>query len=433
MYRSKAQWIGKRRRVAGVVVAALAVSFGVSGTPARADTACSPGTAPATSDEFALNVTCAPDSDGPITVLPDDGDASPPLGFAPLAATTAGFNTLEGLIENVPRTPSGIPQPAEGSKFQVTEAVTGERITSLDIIPNPFVSPNFPYPYLSIYHFDLGDGSLGLRIGGSFDLATFTRIRDLVVPVNRLGGSQGTLRYVPSTGGFLLAYERQVARFPAGGPGLADDRIDSRIQLRYYPNVLNLALGIPTEQRDLPRAFGTKLNDGTPSIRQITWGGSLNTSTISLGFHYNATTGVDREASGTLAGGTWSPKQDTAIDAAIRNSTAAKFLGNYGQRREFTFQGNPYRIYEAQLVKDDSATWRLLLYDVANKQIKRLSIRTPGGSQSFANPATAMVEPSPVLPPNGVPRGNALILYTFIHQAKAGVNESGSLVYYRAL
>ena len=112
-----------------------------------------------------------------------------------------------------------------------------------------------------------------------------------------------------------------------------------------------------------------------------------------------------------------------------RALSAMGFHGNHGARRQFHFPagGKLWRIYEAQERVNVTGSWRVFLYDVDARRLKRLQIRTPRGSRSFANPTVG------ILPSPHSAGGSALVVTMFIFAAGAGDGESGALVYYHDL
>ena len=328
------------------------------------------------------------------------------------AATPASFAPLERLIERVPAAASGLPSPPRsGSAFRVVDSL-GSSMDALDVIANPAV----PRTYLGVYHISLGNKRFALRLASSRDLRSWRKIADLDAD----GGAMGTLRALPD-GGFLLAYEAQRATQPNG-------KTATNVRLRHYRDAAALLAGRATAERTLPRRLSSS-NEGTPNFRGVAWHGSLARSRISLGFHYldhGPKLAVDREANGTLDAGTWSVTRDAGVDRAL---SQMGFHGNHGGRRQFSFPkgGKTWRVYEAQELVNVTGSWRVFLYDVAARRLKRLGITTPRASRSFANPCVS------VLPSPSSAGGNALVVTTFIFGAGAGSGESGELVYYQDL
>lgn len=355
------------------------------------------------------SVPCAVD-DEPVGFAERDGEETDELASRAAAAATAGFEPLESLVEQVPATPlGGSPPPRSGSAFVVLDSL-GSSMDALDITANPAAAGS----YLGVYHINLGNGRFALRLASSNDLRRWRKIADLDAD----GGSMGTLRALRD-GGFLLAYEAQRATQSSG-------KVPSNVRLAHYRDATALLSGRATEQRTLPRRLSPS-NEGTPNFYGVEWRGSLARSRISLGFHWldhGPKLPVDRQGRATLDRGTWSVVREAGVDRAL---SQAGFHGNHGGRRQLRFpaNGKTWRLYEAQEFVNVTGSWRVFLYDVAARKLKRLRILTPRRSRSFANP-TAAILPSPA-------GGRALVMTTFIFSAGAGAGEAGELVYYRDL
>jgi len=327
-----------------------------------------------------------------------------------LPAATSAVDSLRGLLQGVPAAAAGGPSPPRsGATFRVIDSV-GSSADALDVIANPVA----PGTYLGVYHISVGGGRFALALGSSRDLRTWRKLGAL----DAGGGAMGALRALPG-GGFLLAYEAQ-------GPTQPNGKIATNVRLRYYRDGAALLAGRATEQRSLPRRL-SPTNEGTPDLRNVSWRGSLARSTISLGFHWldhGPKLPVDRQARGTLDAGRWTVTVERNIDRAL---STRGFHGNHGARRQFRFPkgGKAWRIYEAQKAVNVTGSWRVFLYDVEARTLAQLRVRTPRGSQSFANP-TAAVLPSPA-------GGDALVVTMFIFGAGSGSGESGELVFYHDL
>lgn len=347
--------------------------------------------------------------DDPVTVEPfEPGDGTDEV-LRVRAAAPAG---LESLIERVPAAAAGGPSPPRsGSAFRVIDSL-GASTDALDVIANPVDRG----AYLGVYHINLGRGRFALRLATSRDLRRWSKFADL----DAGGGAMGALRALPG-GGFLLAYEAQ-------GPTQRSGKVATNVRLRFYRDAAALARGRATEEKTLPRRLSPS-NEGTPHFRGVTWRGSLSTSRVLLGFHWldhGPKLPVDRQGLATLDGGRWSVSKDAGVDRAL---SQMGFHGNHGARRQFRFPagGKLWRIYEAQEQVNVTGSWRVFLYDVDARRLKRLQIRTPGGSRSFANPTVS------ILPSPHSSGGSALVVTMFIFAAGAGSGEAGELVYYHDL
>ncbi len=349
--------------------------------------------------------------DAPVTVeAATPEDATDELLRVPAAAAASA--SPESLIERVPATPSGSPSPPRsGSAFRVVDSL-GSSADAIDVIANPAA----PGTYLGVYHINLGSGRFALRLASSRDLRGWRKIADL----DAGGGAMGTLRALPG-GGFLLAYEAQRPTQPNG-------KVATNVRLRWYRDGAALLSGRASDERTLPRRL-SPTNEGTPNFRSVTWRGSLASSRILLGFHWldhGPKLPVDRQGNATYDRGTWSVSRDAGVDRAL---STMGFHGNHGARRQFHFPagGKLWRVYEAQERVNVTGSWRVFLYDVDARRLKRMQIRTPRGSRSFANPTVG------ILPSPHAAGGNALVVTMFIFAAGSGEGESGALVYYNDL
>jgi hypothetical protein len=352
--------------------------------------------------------------DDPVTFDPeetaDSDDVDEAFRGRAAAAAPPAATRLEQLIERVPAAAAGLPSPPRsGSAFGVIDSL-GASTDALDVIENPAV----PRSYLGVYHINLGRGRFALRLASSRDLRRWSKIADL----DAGGGAMGALRALPG-GGFLLAYEAQ-------GPTQPNGKVNTNVRLRYYRDGATLLSGRATEQRTLPRRL-SPTNEGTPNFRSVAWRGSLARSRILLGFHWldhGPKLAVDRQGHATLDGGSWSVTRQAGIDGAL---SKMGFHGNHGARRQFHFPagGKLWRVYEAQERVNVTGSWRVFLYDLDARRLKRLQVATPHGSRSFANPTVGIL-PSPA-------GGSALVVTMFIFAAGAGGGEVGEAVYYQGL
>jgi hypothetical protein len=261
-----------------------------------------------------------------------------------------------------------------------------------------------------------GNQDFNVGLAGSNNLTTWWCKNPSLV----IGAGDATLRRVPGATGYILADEEYTA-----------NPIDT-VVLRYYPNVEALAAGHYSSIEYLPRKFSTQ-DDGTPSIVSIRWRGSLSKSVIDLAFSYDKVgKNISREATGVLIGfRLWVARPATHTDAEL---TAAGFTGSHGQMRQFTYDGRPWRLYEAQRSCDaicaqngDFSNWQLVLDDVSSGRMYPLTLEVDGQADapSFGNP-TASVLPAP----DG--RGKVLVVTTFVFYAGSSTGTQ-ELLYYAPL
>ncbi len=290
----------------------------------------------------------------------------------------------------------------------------GHQLGTLDPIADPAGG------YLGVYHSPIGsvpgatsDG-FEISIARSADLLRWQRIAVL----DRIGSSNPTLRPVPADQGYLLGYEKT--------SGVRSPHV---IRIRYYPTLARLLDNRFAAQIDLPLRF-SRFSNGTPSFTSIQWRGGLKRSVIKIGFHYETAIGLgpgrDQEATGTLRGfSKWTPSRDAQINRLLDQGG---FVGAHGDRRQFSFGGRPWRVYESSTRLRGFDSWHVLLYDVARPELLPLTISTPTGaaSTSFGDP-TVTVLPAP----NG--SGQVLVVTMFVFSRGAATKQSGELVYYQPL
>lgn len=309
---------------------------------------------------------------------------------------------LQDLIEDVPC-------PDTGRVSYDTTDNLGESMSVLDTVPDPRGG------YLGVYHTEFRTpGVPGFRISlaHSSDLINWTRLEVL----DPTGASMPTLRPIPGARGYMLAYEK---RGHSGG---------DVIRVRYYRTLEALLVNHYVAQLDLPRMF-SPWNNGTPTILWIHWNGALRRSQIELGFHYQSAIrgapGPDREAVGVLRGfHVWSAHTDPSTDIGLDRQG---LFGSHGDWRQFGFDGEHWRVYEAQTTYNNFGSWRVVLADPATEQMYSLALRAGSDpvSSSFANPV-ASEEPAP----NG--HGTVLVITMYLFSARVP-GTTGELVYYQPI
>jgi hypothetical protein len=322
---------------------------------------------------------------------------------APKPKTSAA--KLQSLIEEVP-------DPATGRVSFGTSDNLGDQMGALDTIPDPAGG------YLGVYHtpFRSPHGrDFRISLAHSTDLIHWTRIRIL----DPNAASMPTLRPIPRTAGYLLAYEKKQT-LPASGGDI--------IRVTDYRTLADLLAGRFAARRNLPRSF-SRYNNGTPTILSINWRRGLASSVIQLGFHYQtdrqSAPGADREGLGEITGfHRWTARRDRLTDASLDQQG---LRGNHGDWRQFSFEGDRWRLYEAQTSFDNFATWHVLLYNARSRRMHPLALRTGAGTllTSVGNPI-AKEETAP----GG--SGQVLVITTFVFAASAP-EDIGELVYYQPI
>lgn len=257
--------------------------------------------------------------------------------------------------------------------------------------------------YLAASHYSRGD-EFEVTLSRSTDLINWTYVQSY--------GKNTSQPYLAmdSRGGFVLADEL------AGLPYTS-------LHLRYYANRKALFDNMPMREIIIPhtQVAPTEFAEGTPSIDEIVLAPDIDHSTIRIGFHYWKDGDVDRAATGVLTNfKDWKSQPEHEINKAL---VAQGIKGNIGDRDRIIFNGEPAMIHEGQLVKDDFGSWREFLF--TRNGVRRLDIRTHGGSAAFCN-ATFTIVPGP----SG---GRVLVVTQFIPSETAAPGEAGSLIYYRTL
>jgi len=222
--------------------------------------------------------------------------------------------------------------------------------------------------YVGVHHRRRGD-DFELCLVESSDLKVWKHLR-----VISKGGHQGTLARTGAR--WLVAWEQT-------------HQDGNKLRLEAYASLANMEKGIVEKAIDIDRTLSTGA-EGTPSIEGVTYNRGWDKSVIRLGFHYYRDKDVDRQASGTLTGFTdWTaaplPKVNQLLEPIYK--------GNIGDRDSANFGAYGISLMEAQLTKNDWASWRILAR-VGQGQFKPITITTPGKSSSFANPSiTALTLP----------------------------------------
>jgi hypothetical protein len=284
----------------------------------------------------------------------------------------------------------------------------GDPLALLNVVPDPDGG------YLGVYDYPAG-GSVGqdfvVALAHSADLLHWTRLGILDA-----GATTPTLERIWGTSGYLFTDEK----FSASPPY-------DHIRLRYYANLQDVINNLVRAQIDLPLRY-SPYGDGTPNVMHISWRGGLHQSVIELGFHYlpganNAVhQGPDREALGTLRDfRTWKTARDISTDRLL---DSVSIDGKHGNRSQFSFGGQLWRVYEGQtsFVVNGFSNWRVILENVADRKMVPLSITTAAGAfaSSFGSPIVHVVP---------APGGASPVLLVTMYVFYAGPAEGGELIY----
>ncbi|HEY3344847.1 MAG TPA: hypothetical protein VGJ97_07960 [Anaerolineaceae bacterium] len=300
------------------------------------------------------------------------------------------FNRLKNYLEDVPA--------ATASRFNAVDSA-GHSMDTAKIIANPAGG------YLAVYH-TRGAQAFEVHLAVSTDLIHWEYRQSY--------GSHTHQPYLAAApgGGFVLANE-------------ADNGVFNWIQVRYYPNRADLFANHPSHSIDLPHTQVPARHsaEGTPSVEKVTFSPDSEHSSIEIGFHYFRDGSVDRQARGVLTNfSDWSAQPEPNLDAGL---LASGIQGNIGDRDQVSLGDRIYRVCEGQFKAGDFSTWRVFLGDASGEHTIQLDVRTPGGSQAFANPTFSLL-PSP----NG---GRALVVTYFMPGGGPAPKEAGKLIFYRDL
>ena len=244
------------------------------------------------------------------------------------------------------------------------------------------------------------DGVFSVHLARSEDLRRWTHVTRLDDHASQASAVALDRR------GVLVAYEKD-------GPN------SCWLRLRYYPDREALVKGRYEHEFDVPRTLAPTA-EGTPSIERIEWSpASVTPNRIDLRFHYFRQVRVDRAAYGSLTTWKdWSSKPLTRVNAAFED---LGIEGNLGDRTRFRWGNNLYYLQEAQNFRGDWRSWGIYLCDESGIPLKKLNIRTPNGSMSFANPSASWIVDSA--------RRRRLVVTLFLPGEGAQPGESGSALY----
>jgi len=226
---------------------------------------------------------------------------------------------------------------------------------------------NDKFSYLGLYHIRISEDNFNLQLAGSNDMLKWNFITEIDDNAH-----QGDI--VKWNEGYLLAYE--------------EDKIQgaNNIALKYYTNYNNLISNQSVYDKHLNTSIHKFGVEGTPDIRKVTGDSPLN-GNILIGFHYYDGA-VDNLAMGVLQNGeTWTTWKNVLVVSNLRDQN---FKGNIGSRKGFHCHGKTLTLQEARLIKGDWSSWKIMLG--LNGYFTQVSISTPKGSISFANPSITEIE-----------------------------------------
>ncbi|MBP2471598.1 hypothetical protein JOF53_000470 [Crossiella equi] len=291
---------------------------------------------------------------------------------------------LRGLVENV--------VGATARRYSVRDSL-GRSMDTAKVIQDRTGA------YLAVYHTLLPDGRFHAAVATSANLLDWTHRADFGA-----GTHQPTIRELPNDA-YLVAWEQDPA---------------NHIALQYFATRADLLAARPFRTFHAPRRLST-CAEGTPNIYAVQLSPDIDHSTIDLGGHYYANCQVDRQLRATLTNfRTWTTAPQPKVDDAMLHWGVR---GNIGDRDNLTFRGFPYTFFEGQYTPGDFGSWRPFLFDQSTGNADRVTIRTNGGSQAFANPAATVLRA-----PDG---RQAVFVSLFIPSENSAPGEAGQLMYYR--
>ncbi|USI73417.1 hypothetical protein [Sphingomonas morindae] len=310
-----------------------------------------------------------------------------------LSATPAPANspTIEPRLFSALSAVNTAPVIVQRAVSDTTDADGHNNLDALKIIQPRDGSA--PYRYLGVYHRQSrADAPYRLGMVGSNDLRRWTIINgSLDGEVANADNAMPDITRL-SDGSYLLVYETD--------PSVVDKSRSATpyFRIRHFANYAALAAGTADRQFDFEHTLSsTHCAEGTPNFRKISYNGSLDDSTIEIGFHYcnwdaehrlDASHGVgDSAARGTLTNfRLWRNQDWHELNAAMR----ARGVAQIGQMSTFQYQGNTYTIVEGQRTFGDFNTWKIYIYNEDSKFLRQLDVMTPDRAPSLANPTLGL-------------------------------------------
>jgi hypothetical protein len=152
---------------------------------------------------------------------------------------------------------------------------------------------------------------------------------------------------------------------------------------------------------------------------------ALSGTRLTISHHHYEGGVTDRQGIGVLEDfTTWTTNTLSLPDDYAL--TRAGALDKHGDRDHFELGGKTWTLYEGSINTNSGnftmGAWRNFLYDPATGNATQLTITTPGGSTTFANPtATILADPNGVL---------SLLVCQFIPSEGAGTGEGGQMLYW---
>ena len=301
-----------------------------------------------------------------------------------LAPAFASTPNIDGTLLNALSAVNSAPLIVQQARSTTTDSNGYNNLDCLRVLQPR--DPSSPYTYIGVYHRQSGSQN-PTKVGlvGSNDLRSWTIINP---QLDTDYSSQADITKLPD-GSYLVMYENNPSAYDTSRNG------DPNFRIRHYTSYSNLAAGSSDRQFDFDNTLSsTHCAEGTPSFRKIvSYSGGADNSVIEIGFHYcnrdssgkiSATNGVlDSAARGTLTNfRLWRNQDFTALNAAMHNSGVAQV----GQMSIFQFRGNTYTLLEGQTIFGDFGSFKLFIYNEDSNYLQKLSVTTPGGSYSIANP-----------------------------------------------
>ena len=226
--------------------------------------------------------------------------------------------------------------------------------------------------------------------------------------------------------------------------------VPSRIGIKLYNNENDLVYGMYEYSYNISLTLGSITNiEGTPNIYSayVNKYGCINAY---IGFHYNDASGVDQNGFGILhnfgncnnsnAVTSWITYDEDIFNSEMKNEYGV--IGNIGQRDIFHYNDNTYCIIEGNIGTMPPTIWQdWKLWIWKNKDdnnaydykmakeygdIYPINVITANGSINFANPSIKIIK---------CPNNNQTCVFIsyFIFSEGAGLNEAGSVIFYKYL
>lgn len=233
------------------------------------------------------------------------------------------------------------------------------------------------YPYIGLFHTNLGNNIFEIRLSSSKDLKTWTTLK----AVSKEAGMPDMI--VLPDNSLLYAEETSiVGRVPF-------------IKVRHFKTVEKFIEDPknPDAEMVLPN-MPNSWADGTPRFGRITYSGDIYNSKIEITHHYFKPPAPgqeqrDQQVSGVLVNfRNWAGTEDMSTNTALAR------IGyiDIGDRDFMQVGDTVYQIMEGRPSQGIGwASWKIFLINKNTGEIRKLDTQFPGGSYSPANPKTTFL------------------------------------------